>query len=46
MFKKLAKAFVSYQQARADYWMLQNMTDNQLKDMGITRGEIRERFYS
>jgi len=46
MFKKLAKAFVSYQQSRADYWMLQNMTDKQLKDIGITRGEIRERFYS
>jgi uncharacterized protein YjiS (DUF1127 family) len=46
MFKKFVKYFMAYQQARADYWMLQNMTDTQLKDIGITRGEIRERFYS
>jgi len=34
------------QQRRADYWVLQNMSDKQLKDVGITRGEIRTRFYS
>jgi uncharacterized protein YjiS (DUF1127 family) len=34
------------QQRRADYWILQNMSDKQLKDIGVTRGEIRTRFYS
>jgi uncharacterized protein YjiS (DUF1127 family) len=30
---------------RADYWLLNNMSDKQLKDIGITRGEIKQRFY-
>ena len=29
------------QQARADYWILQNMSDKELHDIGIARGEIR-----
>lgn len=33
------------QQRRADYWILQNMSDKQLKDMGISRGEIYSRVY-
>lgn len=33
------------QQRRADYWILQNMSDKQLKDMGISRGEIYSRIY-
>lgn len=33
------------QQRRADYWILQNMSDKQLKDMGISRGEIHSRIY-
>ena len=37
----LAKA----QQMRADFWLLNNMSDKQLKDIGITRGEIKQRFY-
>ena len=46
MFKKIAKAFIAYQQTRADFWVLNNMTEDQLKDIGITRGEIKQRFYS
>lgn len=33
------------QQMRADYYLLNNMSDKQLKDIGITRGEIKQRFY-
>ena len=29
------------QQARADYWILTNMSDKELHDIGIARGEIR-----
>lgn len=35
--ESLAKA----QQARADYWILTNMSDKELRDIGIARGEIR-----
>lgn len=28
------------QQARADYWILTNMSDKELHDIGISRGEI------
>ena len=50
--KAIVKFFVSIgaslakaQQMRADYWLLNNMSDKQLKDIGITRGEIKQRFY-
>jgi uncharacterized protein YjiS (DUF1127 family) len=33
------------QQRRADYWLLQNMTDKELNDIGVSRGEINQRFY-
>jgi uncharacterized protein YjiS (DUF1127 family) len=46
MFKKFVENFMAYQKARTDYWMLESMTDKQLKDIGITRGEIREKVYS
>lgn len=35
--KSIAKA----QQARADYWLLTNMSDKDLHDINISRGEIR-----
>jgi uncharacterized protein YjiS (DUF1127 family) len=51
-FKAVTKFFVSIgtslakaQQMRADFWLLNNMSDKQLKDIGITRGEIKQRFY-
>ena len=50
--KAVAKFFISMgnslataQQKRADYWLLNSMSDKQLKDIGITRGEIKQRFY-
>lgn len=36
-FRALQKA----QQARADYWILTNMSDKELHDIGIARGDIR-----
>ena len=46
--KAVAKFFISVgnslakaQQMRADYYLLNNMSDKQLKDIGITRGEIK-----
>lgn len=36
------KSIVRTQERRVAYWQLQNMTDKDLKDIGITRGEIRE----
>lgn len=45
MFKKLHHAIVEYQQRRADFYILNNLTDRQLKDLGVTRGEIKQRFY-
>ena len=45
-FCTIGYKLVEIQQKRADYWILNNMTNNQLKDIGMTRGEIKQRFYS
>ncbi len=34
------------QQRRADYWLLRNMTDKELKDIGISRGEISQKVFN
>ena len=41
MFHKIINSIAKAQQRRVAYWQLQNLTDNELKDIGITRGEIR-----
>ncbi|MDA8689003.1 DUF1127 domain-containing protein [Rhodobacteraceae bacterium] len=41
VFKKVQIA----QERRAAYFMLQHLSDKQLKDMGVTRGEIRQKVY-
>ena len=46
MFKKLLKKLQYNQMRRAEYWQLHNMSDNMLKDIGISRGEIKDRFYN
>tara|TARA_R110002012_G_C11349836_1_gene579424 strand:+ start:210 stop:431 length:222 start_codon:yes stop_codon:yes gene_type:complete len=38
--RALLKKIQNNQQRRADYWLLMNMTDRELKDIGINRGEI------
>lgn len=39
---KLYHGIVRVQERRVAMWQLQNMTDKELRDIGITRGEIRE----
>ena len=39
------KAIERGQQRRADYWILHNLSDRELYDLGIPRGEIRHRVY-
>jgi len=46
MFRKVLKAIQENQQRRADYWILMNLSDKELHDMGISRGEIRQKVYS
>ena len=45
MLKRLLKNLQERQQRRADYWILQNMTNKALKDIGVTRGEINQKIY-
>lgn len=45
MFKNLFNRIQENQQRRADYWILMNMRDKELHDMGISRGEIYNRVY-
>jgi uncharacterized protein YjiS (DUF1127 family) len=45
MFKKFFHKIADMQERRAAYHLLHTLTDKQLKDMGITRGEIRQRVY-
>ena len=46
MFKRLFKKIQENQMRRAEYWQLHNMSDIMLKDIGISRGEIKDRFYN
>jgi uncharacterized protein YjiS (DUF1127 family) len=45
MFKRMFKKLQENQQRRADYWILMNLNDKELHDMGISRGEIRQKIY-
>lgn len=42
VLKKLHAGIVHMQERRAAYWMLQNLSDKELRDIGVTRGEIRK----
>lgn len=44
-FAALIKAIQEGQQKRADYWLLQNMSDKDLHDIGIGRGDIHRVVY-
>jgi len=46
MFRRLIKALQQSQMRRVQYWQLHNMSDDMLKDIGMTRGEIKDRFYN
>lgn len=45
MIKKIYNWFIINEKRRVAYWQLQNMTDNQLKDIGITRIDIERLIY-
>lgn len=39
------KKIQELQQRRVDYWQLKNLTDKELRDIGISRGEIYDKVY-
>ncbi len=41
MLKKLLHKYRNYMVNRTAYYQLMNMTEYQLRDLGISRGEIR-----
>lgn len=43
--KKIWNWIETTQQQRADYWILNNLTDRELRDLGIGRSQIRELVY-
>lgn len=40
--KSIFNAIVRIQERRAAYWQLNNLSDKELRDIGVTRGEIWE----
>ena len=46
MFKKLIKFIQEGQQRKVALWQLQNMSDMELKDIGVSRGDIYQKVYS
>lgn len=42
--KSIHKSIQRSQQARADLWLLTHLTDRELKDIGISRYDIRRRI--
>jgi len=45
MFKNIINAIQEAQQRRVAYWQLQHMSDQALKDIGVTRGEIKQKVF-
>ena len=45
MFKRIIKSLQEAQERRVAYWQLQHMSDKALKDIGVTRSEIRQKVY-
>lgn len=43
MLKRFWNRLTVLQERRAAYWMLTNMSDIQLKDIGVTRADIRQK---
>jgi uncharacterized protein YjiS (DUF1127 family) len=46
MFKRLIKKIQVMQQKKADYEILMSLSNKELQDIGISRGEIRKKIYS
>ena len=45
IIKRFLRALKTYSDNRTAYWQLMNMTDRQLNDLGICRGDWNQ-FYS
>jgi uncharacterized protein YjiS (DUF1127 family) len=45
MFRTIINFIKESQERKVALWQLQNMTDTQLRDIGITRGEISFKIY-
>jgi len=45
IIKNMLLSLQESQQRRADYWILQNLSDKELRDIGITRSEIAHKVY-
>lgn len=46
MIKRLFEKIANSRQRTADLFILQNLSDKELRDIGITRGEIYDRVYN
>jgi len=45
IFNGIWKSIERSQERRANYWILHNMTNRQLKDIGINRGDLYRKLY-
>ena len=41
MFKRMLKKFQDQQMRRVAFWQLHNLSDHSLKDIGVSRSDIR-----
>jgi len=46
MFNRIIKSIQEAQMRRVSYWQLQNLDDKALKDIGLTRNDIRRICYT
>ncbi len=45
MFRKIINFIQKSQERKVALWQLQNMSDMELKDIGVSRGEIYRKVY-
>ena len=46
MFRKIINFIQKSQERKVALWQLQNMSDMELKDIGVSRGDIYQKVYS
>jgi len=46
MFRTVINFIKTRREKKAALWQLEKMTDMQLKDIGVTRGQIYQKVYS
>lgn len=45
MLKRLVHAWLERQEKRVAYWQLQNMSERDLRDIGLSRSDIYAKVY-